>query len=361
MPQTLLASFTEDTLPRRVTITLAVLAVYRLGEWVPLPGLDLTALMTQFRPGEFSSTLHRMSVFALGVTPMLSTLIIYELAKTVVPPFARWEAVLPQRRKEIGRWTFLLALAFAGLQGNGIAVALEQIGGLVPNPGLAFRATSVATFVAASALVLWLAGIIDRHGVGRGFWILLTAPALATVPRLVYLQWYMWGPASPVTIALMLAMILLATIVLAALSKADDTLVPNGQLLWPPILAYTTAGFLYVPFIFILPLAQAEALVETTKTGHPVRLMLVATLTVLFFLLRDRRLSGQGETSPAAGGKLPPLMPALALAAIATAADFLVGSLPLPLMIDGRALIIIVAVALSVLTVFRAKALNDTF
>jgi hypothetical protein len=78
---------------------------------------------------------------------------------------------------------------------------------------------------------------------------------------------------------------------------------------------------------------------------------LAELLTLLFFVLRERRLSAGGVTSPPqAAPKLPPLVPALALAAIATAGDFLVSLFALPLMIDGRTLIIILAVALSVLT-----------
>jgi preprotein translocase subunit SecY len=347
MPSSLLA---DGQLLRRVAVTLAVLAVYRLGEWVPLPGLDLTALMSQYRPGELTSMIERLSIFSLGVTPILSALIIHEIAKIAVPPFARWEAASLQRRKDIERWTFLLALAFAGFQGNGIAVALESLGGLVPHPGLEFRASCIATFVAATALIIWLVSLINRFGVGSGFWILLAAPLLVRLPWLFYLQYDMWGPAVSITGTLMLGLILVSALGLVALSKADTTLVPSEQLLWPPILAYAAPGFLYLPFVFLLPQAQATALLDTLKAGHPVRLVLIAVLTLLFFLLRERRLFGDGVTSPLqATPKLPPLVPALALAAIATVSDFLVSLFALPLMIDGRALIIILAVALSVL------------
>jgi preprotein translocase subunit SecY len=343
------ATIDEATLWRRVGITLAVLAIYRLGEWVPLPGVDPTALMERYLPGEFSSTLDRMSIFALGVVPILSALIVYELAKLVIPRFAAWEAASPQRRAASERAALVLALLFAALQGYGIALALEDVGGaLVRDPGFGFRAGCMASFMAATALIAWLAGIITRFGVGSGFWILLTAPLLVRLPQLAFMQTYMWGTASSITLALMLALILISALALVALSKADETLVPNGQLIWPPMLAYATAGFLYVPFLFILPPEQADALLETLKTGHPVRLVLVAVLIVVFFMLRERRLR-EATASPADASELPPLLPALALAGVATAGDFLVSLFALPLMLDGRALIIILAVALSVL------------
>jgi preprotein translocase subunit SecY len=349
MPSTLPASVAESSLSQRIAITLAVLALYRLGEWVPLPGVDPTALMERFQPGEFSSMLGRMSIFALGVVPILSALIVYEIAKLLIPPFKAWEDADAKRRATSEGATFVLALAFAAFQGFGIALALEAIGGaLVPDPGFGFRAGCIATFMAATALISWLASIITRFGVGSGFWILLAAPVLVWLPQLAFMQIYMWGPASSVTLPLMLSLIVVSALALVTLSKADETLIPSGQLIWPPMLAYSTAGFLYVPFLFILSAEQANALLETLKTGHPVRLVLVAVLIVAFFLLRAHR--GQTRASSRdAVSNLPAIVPALTLAAIATAGDYLIGLFALPLMLDGRALIIILAVALSVL------------
>ncbi len=208
----------------------------------------------------------------------------------------------------------------------------------MPHPGLEFRASCIATFVAATALIIWLVSLINRFGVGSGFWILLAAPLLVRLPWLFYLQYDMWGSAVSITGTLMVGLILVSALGLVALSKADTTLVPRSSFCGLTILAYATAGFLYVPFIFLLPKAEVEALLETMKAGHPVRLVLIAVLTFLLFVLRERRLYGDGVTSPLqATPRLPPLVPGLALAAIATVSDFLVSLFALPLMIDGRA------------------------
>jgi preprotein translocase subunit SecY len=169
---------------QRLLVTLAVVCIYRLGCHIPLPGVDPAALASLARFGRISAlTAEHVSIFALGVIPIFSALMVVEFLKLIVPTFARWAARDRYNAGRVNRGVRYIALLLAAFQALGMARALPNISGLVPEADWTFPLTTVVTFVAATALLGWLGDQITRHGFGNGFWILLLTPALLHLPQ----------------------------------------------------------------------------------------------------------------------------------------------------------------------------------
>lgn len=333
---------------RRIGVVLAVLAIYRLGCWIPLPGVDATALVSVF---ETRAAIERVSVMGLGVTPWLSVLLLAEFAMIAAPGLRRWSSSTDNEASCRG-WILLGTLAMAGFQANGIAVALEQIGTLVAHPGLMFRAVVVASLVGATGLLIWLASLVTRYGLGSGFLLLLAAPHIIDLPGLLAAQSLAWGSSSEVSIPLTLALFVAAA---AALITAAGSLPDGdraGQLLWPPLLAYTAAAWGPVLIVALVARDQLALVPEALKPGTPIRLALLPALTLVFYYLRARSLDRSGGTSAAGPRWIAPVL----LAAVVAVCEGMLMFLPAPLVLDGRSVVIIVVFALSFVSIARRNA-----
>src|SRR5262249_39092511 len=181
----------QDTSPSmpelmtRLVVTLGVLAIYRLGTHLPLAGIDQAALANLFRRSGSGLAVERVSIFALGVSPILSAMLIVEMARLASERFNGWAGATPNARR-VDHFVLIGSLLLATLQGYGMATGVERAEELVGEPGHQFAPNVVATFVAGTALLVWLAALISRHGVGSGVWILLLAPYLAGLPGLAW-------------------------------------------------------------------------------------------------------------------------------------------------------------------------------
>jgi preprotein translocase subunit SecY len=334
---------------QRLGVTLAAVVLYRIGCWIPLPGIDISTLLGYGNDlGSFNTNIERISIMALGVVPLLSMLTLVELAMLIAPPFRAWAQREPNAANLDG-WIVVGALAIAAFQANGVAVALEGIDTLAPSPGLAFRAGIIGAFVAATAFLIWLAAVVTRHGLGSGFLLLLAVPLVIAIPSMLATQAVAWGPASELSIPLTLAFLAAATAGLVVAGMRRPSLAGNGQLLWPALLAYGLAGWLLVPLMFAFAPETFAALVETVKIGQPARVVLMPALTLAFYFWRARSLAIAGEPQPA-GDWVTPLI----LALIVATSEFLLSMLPLPLIFDGRGIIIIVCFALGLVGTVQA-------
>lgn len=344
-----------------VLVTLAAVIVYRLGCQVPLPGLDADAV-TQFaaRTGMGGE---RISMFAIGVTPIFTALILLELARHLFPGLRRREAADPAHAQRMRQLTRGLALAFAVVQGYGMATALEGIGGLVTEPGAQFRVGVATTIVAATALLSWLADEITRRGLGSGFWVLLAAPVLAQLPATVAtaIELARSGDVSAPSLLIGPAWLMLAAAWLVALDRARTETLPAVRLagVWPPILATTVLGWLAGTAMgFAGPEANPREL--WYAPGQPGYIAGLGVLIVLFAMLR---LSGMRAALPsrAAAGhglSLAPLGMAAGLIQAAVCVSGEIVALVSPLTMRGMWLIVVVALALRILERYAALS-ND--
>jgi preprotein translocase subunit SecY len=183
-------------LKKRIWFTLAALVVYRLGTWIPVPGIDPHILADLFKRsgggilGMFDmfagGALQRMTIFALNIMPYISASIIIQLLTTIVPSFDSLKKEGEQGRKKLNQYTRYATVLIAAFQAYGIAVGLEGMGGSVSavfDPGLFFRATTVITLVGGTVFLMWVGEQITARGVGNGTSLIIFAGIVANLPR----------------------------------------------------------------------------------------------------------------------------------------------------------------------------------
>ncbi|HEX2542160.1 MAG TPA: preprotein translocase subunit SecY [Caldimonas sp.] len=179
-------------LRRRLIFLLGALVVYRIGSYVPVPGIDPDQLQQMFQQQEggilslfnmFSGgALSRFSIMALGIMPYISASIIMQLMTYVVPTLEALKKEGEAGRRKITQYTRYGTLALALFQSLGIALAIEQSPGLVIDPGFGFRLTAVVSLVAGTMFLMWLGEQITERGLGNGISILIFAGIAAGLP-----------------------------------------------------------------------------------------------------------------------------------------------------------------------------------
>ncbi|MEP2828251.1 preprotein translocase subunit SecY [Parvibaculum sp.] len=188
------SAFSKATeLKNRIWFTLGALLVYRLGTYIPLPGIDPTALAQVFQQqqsgilGVFDmfagGAVGRMAIFALAIMPYISASIIIQLMTSVSPHLAQLKKEGEQGRKQINQYTRYGTVVLATLQAYGIAVGLEGAGNVVLDPGIFFRATTVITLVGGTVFLMWLGEQITSRGVGNGISLIIFSGIVAELPR----------------------------------------------------------------------------------------------------------------------------------------------------------------------------------
>ncbi len=191
--------FKIPELKRRVFFSLLLLAVYRVGCIVPLPGLNAAALAEFFKNaagtvfGMFSmfsgGALEQGSIFALGIMPYISASIILQLLTVVVPYLERLSKEGELGRRKITQYTRYGTVVLALFQGFMISVGLEKgmLGqGVVLHPGLTFKLTSAITLAAGTAFIMWLGEQISEFGIGNGISLIIMAGIVARLPSAIF-------------------------------------------------------------------------------------------------------------------------------------------------------------------------------
>ncbi len=218
-------------LKRRLWFTLGCLIVYRLGTYVPLPGIDPLVMEQIFHQqsggilGMFNmfsgGALARMSIFALGILPYISASIIMQLMSAISPTLEALKKEGESGRKKINQYTRYLTVALGAFQAWGLAVGLEAMtgpaGSAVIDPGMFFRLTAVITIVGGTLFLMWLGEQITARGIGNGISLIIFIGIIAQLPHAIasLLELGRTGAMSPVFIIffLVLALAVIAFIV----------------------------------------------------------------------------------------------------------------------------------------------------
>ena len=210
-------------LRQRIFFTIGLLIVYRIGTYIPVPGIDGNALrdfmeqaaaglggvLNMFTGGAIS----RMGIFALGIMPYISASIIVQLLTAMVPTLQQLKKEGEQGRKKINQYTRYGTVLLATFQAYGLAVSLEA-GGLVTEPGWFFRAASVITLVGGTMFLMWLGEQITQRGVGNGISLIIFVGIIAELPG-AFAQFFEQGRtgALPTPVFLGVLFMLLGTMV----------------------------------------------------------------------------------------------------------------------------------------------------
>ena len=206
-------------LRNRILFTLGLLIVYRLGTFIPVPGIDGGALrdfmesagqgiggmVSMFTGG----ALGRMGIFALGIMPYISASIIVQLLTALVPQLEQLKKEGEQGRKKINQYTRWGTVLIATFQAYGLAVSLEA-GDLVTDPGWFFRAATVITLVGGTMFLMWLGEQITARGVGNGISLIIFVGIIAEIPAALaqFLSQGRSGAISPVIIVGVIVMVI---------------------------------------------------------------------------------------------------------------------------------------------------------
>jgi len=179
-------------LKNRILFVLGAIIVYRLGAHIPVPGIDPLELKKLFDSqsggilGMFNmfsgGALSRFTLFALGIMPYISASIIMQLLTVVSPQLEQLKKEGEAGRRSITKYTRYGTVMLAAFQALGISIALESQPGLVLDPGLAFRLTSVVTLVSGTMFLMWLGEQITERGIGNGISIIIFTGIVAGLP-----------------------------------------------------------------------------------------------------------------------------------------------------------------------------------
>ena len=181
-----------EDLKKRIWFTLGALLIYRLGTFIPIPGIAATVLATAF-DNNLSGLLGvldmfaggavgRMAIFALNVIPYITASIIIQLMTSMIPALKALKKEGASGQKKITQYTRYGAVLLASIQGYTLAVSLEASPGLVVNPGLMFEFSTVITIVGGVLFLMWLGEQITARGIGNGVSLIIFSGIVATIP-----------------------------------------------------------------------------------------------------------------------------------------------------------------------------------
>jgi preprotein translocase subunit SecY len=395
----------SEDLKKRIWFTLGALIVYRLGSYIPIPGVD-AAELAKFAAQNSSGilgwvnnlaggALGRMAIFALNIMPYISASIIIQLMTSVSPHLEQLKKEGEQGRKKINQYTRYGTVLLAALQSYGIAVGLEGQPGLVVDPGMFFRISTVITLTGGTVFLMWLGEQITSRGIGNGISLIIFAGIVAGLPSGIagLLELGRTGQVSTFVILgiIILAIAVIAFIVLVEraqrrlLIQYPKRQVGNkmfqGESSHMP-LKLNTSGVIppiFASSLLLLPITVANFTkgqgpdwlnTMTAMLGHgqPLFLFLYAILIVFFAFFYTSIMFNPNETADNLkkyGGFIPGIRPgertaeyidyvltritligALYLVLVCLLPEFLIGYTGVPFYFGGTSLLIVVSVTM---------------
>ncbi|MGJ8618864.1 MAG: preprotein translocase subunit SecY [Methylophilaceae bacterium] len=236
----LLKSFGKmSELKSRLWFVLGALVVFRLGSHIPVPGIDPVVLKQLFDSqsggilGMFNmfsgGSLERFAIFALGIMPYISASIIMQLLTVVSPKLEQLKKEGEAGRRTITKYTRYGTVALATFQALGIAIAFEGQAGLVLDPGMAFRLTTVVTLVGGTMFLMWLGEQITERGIGNGISIIIFAGIVAGLPKAIgsTLELARTGAFSIPLVVFLFVMVVLVTALVVFVERGQRKITVN--------------------------------------------------------------------------------------------------------------------------------------
>ena len=209
-------------LQRRIFYALGLLIVYRIGTYIPVPGIDASQLRSFFEQANTGiggmlnmftgGAVGRMAIFALGIMPYITSSIIMQLLASMVPQLEQLKKEGEQGRKKINQYTRYGTVVLAFFQAYGISVGLESQG-LASDPGWYFRASCIITLVGGTMFLMWLGEQITARGIGNGISLIIFVGIVAELPSALA-QFFASGRSGIISPIVILSVILMVIIVI---------------------------------------------------------------------------------------------------------------------------------------------------
>ena len=226
-------------LRRRIVFLILAILVYRLGAHIPVPGIDPDQLSSLFKSQEggilglfnmFSGgALSRFTIFALGIMPYISASIIMQLMTAVSPTLEALKKEGESGRRKISQYTRYGTLGLAIVQAIGISVALESQPGLVIDPGVIFRFTTVVTLVTGTMFLMWLGEQITERGLGNGISLIIFAGIVAGLPSSLggLFELVRTGSMLPIVALFIVALVIVVTSLVCFVERGQRRITVN--------------------------------------------------------------------------------------------------------------------------------------
>ena len=413
------ASTQSNDLRNRILFTLIILAIYRLGTFVPLPGIDpdqlqimmegnqkgLLGMFNVFAGGAVS----RMAIFALGIMPYISSSIIVQLLTGVSEYFKNLKAQGEIGRQKITQITRYGTVLLATIQGYGLAVGLESSADLVINPGIYFKISTVTTIVAGTIFLMWLGEQITQRGIGNGISLIIFSGIVAEIPRALVTTFELGRTGAISTIMIIFIFLLLVATIMfivfmeRALRKilinypkrqmgnkmygGDSSHLPlkiNSAGVIPAIFA---SALLLLPVTFSnFNVSQNETFLNISSyfsQGQPLYMLLYASGIIFFTFFYTSITFNPSETAENLrkyGGFIPGIRPgestaiyidtiltrlttigALYLTLVCLMPEFLIANYPIPFYLGGASVLIVVVVAIDTVTQIQTRMMSSQY
>jgi preprotein translocase subunit SecY len=317
--------FRIEDLRKRLFFTLALLAVYRIGAHIPTPGINTKVLETLFQQGQNSvlgifdlfsgGNFRRLTIFALGIMPYITSSIILQLMTVVFPYLERLQKEGELGRRKITQYTRYLTIALSIVQSLTIASALQSQSfsgqSLVYHPGIGFVLMTILTLTTGSAFIMWLGEQISERGIGNGMSLIIFVGIVVGLPRAILNLYELartgaWGPFTPLALILLVALMIAVVAFIVFVEGAQRRIpvqyakrvvgrrVMGGQSSYlplrvnsggviPPIFASSLLAFPpTVGLIFANRYKFINDLVGWLKWGEPLYTVIYITLILLF-------------------------------------------------------------------------------
>ncbi|HLJ90956.1 MAG TPA: preprotein translocase subunit SecY [Candidatus Angelobacter sp.] len=228
--------FRVPDLRKRVAFMLGMLAVYRLGSHIPTPGINPSKLQEIFQQQQGSllgfydlfsgGNLRKLTIFALGIMPYITSSIILQLLTVVYEPLARLQKEGELGRRKITQWTRYLTFILSALQGLGIAITLEHTPGVVLSPGIGFKLLTIITLTTGSVFIMWLGEQITERGIGNGMSLLIFTGIVVGLPRGISELYNKvtrgdWGQFTPIAVIVLLAVMILVVAFIVFMERGE--------------------------------------------------------------------------------------------------------------------------------------------
>ena len=409
----------QNDLRNRILFTIFILAIYRLGTFVPLPGIDpsqlqdlmegnqkgLLGMFNVFAGGAIS----RMAIFALGIMPYISSSIIVQLLTGVSDYFKNLKSQGEKGRQKITQITRYGTVLLATVQGYGLSVGLESSANLVINPGIFFKISTVTTIVAGTMFLMWLGEQITQRGIGNGISLIIFSGIVAEIPRALATTFELGRTGALSTVIIIsIFVILIVTIMFIVFMERALRKIPinypkrqvgnkiyGGDSSHLP-LKINSAGV--IPAIFasallLLPITFSNFNISQNETflnfasffsqGQPLYMLLYASGIIFFTFFYTSITFNPNETAENLrkyGGFIPGIRPgestaiyieniltklttigALYLTLVCLMPEFLIANYPIPFYLGGTSILIVVVVAIDTVTQIQTRLMSSQY
>ncbi len=409
----------SNDLKNRILFTVFILAVYRLGTFVPLPGIDpeqLQILMAGNQKGLLGmfnvfagGAVGRMAIFALGIMPYISSSIIVQLLTGVSDYFKNLKSQGETGRRKISQITRYGTVLLGTIQGYGLSVGLESSANLVINPGVFFKITTVTTIVAGTIFLMWLGEQITQRGIGNGISLIIFSGIVAEIPRALVTTFELGrtGAISTIMIVGIFVLLVLTIMFIVFMERALRKILINypkrqmgnkmygGESSHLP-LKVNNAGV--IPAIFasallLLPITFSNFNFSSNDTflnitsyfsqGQPLYMLLYASGIIFFTFFYTSITFNPNETAENLrkhGGFIPGIRPgestafyidniltklttigALYLTLVCLMPEFLIANYPIPFYLGGTSILIVVVVAIDTVTQVQTRLMSSQY